>query len=192
MWVGRPCSARRWNLQEEDSGERVKDQIAGQDEADLKQGLIRSPPARSRPRLIEKERGDTARGPASGGVEHYGDRRRSATSDDRDCGGAARGRWLAGRSGAGSLACDRRSSPRPLLFATLPRPTPGRLRRPAVQRRKLYVGLGARAAAVRSSSGAAHAMRPRPAPARVCQRRDAAAARDAVLHRGRLLRGRSR
>jgi transcription elongation factor GreA len=57
-------------LEEEDSGERVKYQIVGEDEADLKQGLINvsSPIARA---LIGKEPGDTAEVQAPGGVKHY-------------------------------------------------------------------------------------------------------------------------
>ena len=57
-------------LEEEDSGERVKYQIVGEDEADLKQGLINisSPIARA---LIGKEPGDTAEDLAPGGVKHY-------------------------------------------------------------------------------------------------------------------------
>lgn len=57
-------------LEEEASGERVKYQIVGEDEADLKQGLINisSPIARA---LIGKERGDTAEVQAPGGVKHY-------------------------------------------------------------------------------------------------------------------------
>ena len=55
---------------EEASGERVKYQIVGEDEADLKQGLINvsSPIARA---LIGKEPGDTAEVQAPGGVKHY-------------------------------------------------------------------------------------------------------------------------
>jgi transcription elongation factor GreA len=55
---------------EEDGGERVKYQIVGEDEADLKQGLINisSPIARA---LIGKEPGDTAEVRAPGGVKHY-------------------------------------------------------------------------------------------------------------------------
>jgi transcription elongation factor GreA len=55
---------------EEDSGERVKYQIVGEDEADLKQGLINisSPIARA---LIGKGPGDTAEVQAPGGVKHY-------------------------------------------------------------------------------------------------------------------------
>ncbi len=57
-------------LEEEDSGERVRYQIVGEDEADLKQGLINvsSPIARA---LIGKEPGDTAEVQAPGGVKHY-------------------------------------------------------------------------------------------------------------------------
>jgi transcription elongation factor GreA len=57
-------------LQEEDTGEGVKYQIVGEDEADLKQGLINisSPIARA---LIGKEPGDTAEVQAPGGVKRY-------------------------------------------------------------------------------------------------------------------------
>ncbi len=57
-------------LEDEESGEKVKYQIVGEDEADLKQGLINisSPIARA---LIGKESGDTAEVQAPGGVRHY-------------------------------------------------------------------------------------------------------------------------
>ena len=57
-------------LEEEDSGEKVTYQIVGEDEADLKHGLINisSPIARA---LIGKEEGDTAEVQAPGGVKHY-------------------------------------------------------------------------------------------------------------------------
>jgi transcription elongation factor GreA len=57
-------------LEEEDSGEKVTYQIVGEDEADLKQGLINisSPIARA---LIGKEEGDTAEVQAPGGIKHY-------------------------------------------------------------------------------------------------------------------------
>jgi transcription elongation factor GreA len=57
-------------LEEEDSGEKVRYQIVGEDEADLKQGLINisSPIARA---LIGKEEGDTAEVQAPGGVKRY-------------------------------------------------------------------------------------------------------------------------
>jgi transcription elongation factor GreA len=57
-------------LEEEDSGEQVKYQIVGEDEADLKQGLINisSPIARA---LIGKEEGDTAEVVAPGGIKRY-------------------------------------------------------------------------------------------------------------------------
>lgn len=57
-------------LEEEDSGEQVKYQIVGEDEADLKQGLINvsSPIARA---LIGKEEGDTAEVLAPGGIKRY-------------------------------------------------------------------------------------------------------------------------
>jgi len=57
-------------LEEEHSGEKVTYQIVGEDEADLKQGLINisSPIARA---LIGKAQGDTAEVQAPGGVKHY-------------------------------------------------------------------------------------------------------------------------
>ena len=57
-------------LEEEDSGEPVTYQIVGEDEADLKQGLINvsSPIARA---LIGKEEGDTAEVQAPGGLKRY-------------------------------------------------------------------------------------------------------------------------
>ncbi len=55
---------------EEDSGEAVTYQIVGEDEADLKHGLINvsSPIARA---LIGKEEGDTAEVQAPGGLKRY-------------------------------------------------------------------------------------------------------------------------
>src|SRR5690606_5414407 len=57
-------------LEEEDSGDAVKYQIVGEDEADLKLGLINisSPIARA---LIGKEEGDTAEVVAPGGIKRY-------------------------------------------------------------------------------------------------------------------------
>jgi transcription elongation factor GreA len=57
-------------LEEEGSGEKVTYQIVGEDEADLKQGLINisSPIARA---LIGKEVGDTAEVQAPGGLKLY-------------------------------------------------------------------------------------------------------------------------
>jgi transcription elongation factor GreA len=57
-------------LEEEDSGDVVTYQIVGEDEADLKQGLINisSPIARA---LIGKEEGDTAEVQAPAGIKHY-------------------------------------------------------------------------------------------------------------------------
>jgi transcription elongation factor GreA len=57
-------------LEEEDSGDKVKYQIVGEDEADLKQGLINisSPIARA---LIGKGEGDTAEVQAPGGLKRY-------------------------------------------------------------------------------------------------------------------------
>lgn len=67
---GRVVFGATVELQEEASGERVKYQIVGEDEADLKQGLINisSPIARA---LIGKEPGDTAEVQAPGGVKHF-------------------------------------------------------------------------------------------------------------------------
>ena len=57
-------------LEDEKSGEKVKYQIVGEDEADLKQGLINisSPIARA---MIGKEEGDIAVVEAPGGVRRY-------------------------------------------------------------------------------------------------------------------------
>ena len=57
-------------LEDEESGEKVRYQIVGEDEADLKLGLINvsSPIARA---LIGKEEGDTAEVQAPGGVRRY-------------------------------------------------------------------------------------------------------------------------
>ena len=57
-------------LEDEDSGDQVKYQIVGEDEADLKLGLINisSPIARA---LIGKEEGDVAEVQAPGGVKRY-------------------------------------------------------------------------------------------------------------------------
>jgi transcription elongation factor GreA len=67
---GRVVFGATVELEDEASGERVKYQIVGEDEADLKQGLINisSPIARA---LIGKEPGDTAEVQAPGGVKHY-------------------------------------------------------------------------------------------------------------------------
>jgi transcription elongation factor GreA len=58
------------DLEDEDSGTKVKYQIVGDDEADLKLGLvsISSPIARA---LIGKEVGDVAEVTAPGGLKHY-------------------------------------------------------------------------------------------------------------------------
>jgi transcription elongation factor GreA len=67
---GRVVFGATVELEEEHSGETVKYQIVGEDEADLKQGLINisSPIARA---LIGKEEGDTAEVLAPGGVKRY-------------------------------------------------------------------------------------------------------------------------
>ncbi|HWH81970.1 MAG TPA: transcription elongation factor GreA [Burkholderiaceae bacterium] len=58
------------DLEDEDSGAKVTYQVVGDDEADLKHGLvsISSPIARA---LIGKEAGDVAEVQAPGGVRHY-------------------------------------------------------------------------------------------------------------------------
>ena len=67
---GRVVFGATVELEEEDSGEQVIYQIVGEDEADLKQGLINisSPIARA---LIGKEEGDTAEVQAPGGIKRY-------------------------------------------------------------------------------------------------------------------------
>jgi transcription elongation factor GreA len=67
---GRVVFGSTVDLEEEDSGSRVTYQIVGDDEADLKQGLISisSPIARA---LIGKESGDVAEVQAPGGLKHY-------------------------------------------------------------------------------------------------------------------------
>ena len=63
-------SAERGRFDDEDTGDRVRYQIVGEDEADLKLGLINisSPIARA---LIGKEEGDTAVVQAPGGEKSY-------------------------------------------------------------------------------------------------------------------------
>lgn len=58
------------DLEAEDTGHKVTYQIVGEDEADIKFGLVNisSPIARA---LIGKEEGDTAEVLAPGGVKHY-------------------------------------------------------------------------------------------------------------------------
>jgi transcription elongation factor GreA len=67
---GRVVFGSTVDLQDEDSGAKVTYQIVGDDEADLKLGLvsISSPIARA---LIGKEAGDVAEVRAPGGVKHY-------------------------------------------------------------------------------------------------------------------------
>jgi transcription elongation factor GreA len=57
-------------LEDDETGTKVTYQIVGEDEADLKKGLINisSPIARA---LIGKEEGDTAVVQAPGGEKHY-------------------------------------------------------------------------------------------------------------------------
>ncbi|MBS0500824.1 MAG: transcription elongation factor GreA [Burkholderiaceae bacterium] len=67
---GRVVFGATVELEEQDSGEQVTYQIVGEDEADLKKGLINvgSPIGRA---LIGKEEGDTAEVQAPGGARHY-------------------------------------------------------------------------------------------------------------------------
>jgi transcription elongation factor GreA len=67
---GRVVFGATVDLEDEDSGERVRYQIVGEDEADLKLGLINisSPIARA---LIGKEEGDTAVVQAPGGERSF-------------------------------------------------------------------------------------------------------------------------
>ena len=67
---GRVVFGATVELEDEDSGQRVKYQIVGEDEADLKQGLINisSPIARA---MIGKNEGDTAVVMAPGGEKGY-------------------------------------------------------------------------------------------------------------------------
>ena len=67
---GRVVFGSTVELEDEDTGDRVKYQIVGEDEADLKLGLVNisSPIARA---LIGKEEGDTAVVQAPGGERSY-------------------------------------------------------------------------------------------------------------------------
>ena len=67
---GRVVFGSTVDLEEESSGQAVTYQIVGDDEADLKLGLISisSPIARS---MIGKEAGDVAEVQAPGGIKHY-------------------------------------------------------------------------------------------------------------------------
>ena len=67
---GRVVFGATVELEDESTGEAVRYQIVGEDEADLKQGLINvsSPIGRA---LIGKEEGDTAEVQAPGGVKRY-------------------------------------------------------------------------------------------------------------------------
>ncbi len=67
---GRVVFGATVELEDEDTGDTVKYQIVGEDEADLKLGLINisSPIARA---LIGKEEGDVAEVQAPGGVRRY-------------------------------------------------------------------------------------------------------------------------
>ena len=67
---GRVVFGATVELEDEDSGEKVTYQIVGEDEADLKLGLINvsSPIGRA---LIGKEEGDTAEVQAPGGLRRY-------------------------------------------------------------------------------------------------------------------------
>ncbi|MBI5277836.1 MAG: transcription elongation factor GreA [Burkholderiales bacterium] len=67
---GRVVFGATVDLEDEDSGAKVRYQIVGEDEADLKHGLVNisSPIARA---LIGKVEGDTAEVQAPGGVRRY-------------------------------------------------------------------------------------------------------------------------
>jgi len=67
---GRVVFGATVDLEDEDTGDAVTYQIVGEDEADLKKGLINisSPIARA---LIGKEEGDTAEVQAPGGIRRY-------------------------------------------------------------------------------------------------------------------------
>ena len=67
---GRVVFGATVKLEDEDTGDVVTYQIVGEDEADIKLGLVNigSPIARA---LIGKEQGDTAEVQAPGGVKHY-------------------------------------------------------------------------------------------------------------------------
>lgn len=67
---GRVVFGATVKLEDEDSGDVVTYQIVGEDEADIKLGLVNigSPIARA---LIGKEQGDTAEVQAPGGIKHY-------------------------------------------------------------------------------------------------------------------------
>ena len=67
---GRVVFGATVELADESTGDKVQYQIVGEDEADLKHGLVNisSPIARA---LIGKEQGDTAAVQAPGGVKHY-------------------------------------------------------------------------------------------------------------------------
>ena len=67
---GRVVFGATVELEDENTGDQVKYQIVGEDEADLKLGLINisSPIARA---LIGKEEGDVAEVQAPGGVRRY-------------------------------------------------------------------------------------------------------------------------
>lgn len=67
---GRVVFGSTVELQDEATGDKLRYQIVGEDEADLKLGLVNvsSPIARA---LIGKNEGDTAEVQAPGGVKHY-------------------------------------------------------------------------------------------------------------------------
>ena len=77
---GRAVFGATVDLEDEDSGERVTYQIVGEDEADLKLGLVNvsSPIARA---LIGKEEGDVAEVQAPGGLRHVHPMNTQAYSD---------------------------------------------------------------------------------------------------------------
>ena len=102
---GRVVFGSTVDLEEEDSGAKVTYQIVGDDEADLKQGLISisSPIARA---LIGKVAGDVAEVQAPGGVEELRDHRASATCEA--CAEAAPAAPAGGLARRGVARADRR------------------------------------------------------------------------------------
>ena len=67
---GRVVFGATVKLEDEDTGDQVTYQIVGEDEADIKLGLVNISSAIARA-LIGKEQGDTAEVQAPGGVKHY-------------------------------------------------------------------------------------------------------------------------
>ena len=179
---GRVVFGATVDLEDEDSGAKVTYQIVGDDEADLKLGLISisSPIARA---LIGKEAGDVAEVQAPGRPQALLRSSRSATSDARWSALAALlpGLW------AGRRCCAWRCSRRRRPSRCCRRPTPAAWRR-ACWRSEAYASLAlgivllllervARARGAAAGQGSQFSTELR------------AGAGRGVLHRGRLLRG---